>query len=76
MKISNTIEEDLNHIRLAIYEETKNMTWKQRREHMNRKTEASLKQMGWELVPNHDSLNSMRLVRIHETPEKPVPVAK
>ena len=75
MKTPNTIEEDLNRIRLAIYEETKDMTPEQCVERRIRNTEALAREYGYRLVPNNDNLNSMRLVRITEAPETFVPVA-
>lgn len=50
MKTPNTIERDINKIRLAIYEETKDMTPAQRAERVNRIGEASAKKYGFKIV--------------------------
>jgi len=41
-----TIEQDINRIRLEIYEETKDMTPAQRVEHTRKATEATIKKYG------------------------------
>ena len=41
-----TIEQDINRIRLEIYEETKHMTPAQRVEHTRKATEATMKKYG------------------------------
>jgi len=50
MKTPNTIERDINKIRLAIYEETKDMTPAQRAERVNRIGEAAAKKYGFKIV--------------------------
>ena len=50
MKTPNTIEQDLNKIRLQIYEETKNMTPAQRAERVNKIGEAAAKKYGFKIV--------------------------
>jgi len=50
MKIPNTIEWDINKIRLAIYEETKDMTPAQRAERVNKIGEAAAKKYGFKIV--------------------------
>ena len=50
MKTPNTIERDINRIRLAIYEETKRMTPEQRAERVNKIGEAAAKQYGFKVV--------------------------
>ena len=47
MKKPNTIEHDLNRIRLEIYEETKDMTPEQRAERVNKIAEVSAKKFGF-----------------------------
>jgi len=50
MKTPNTIERDLNRIRLKIYEETKHLTPKQYVERINKKAEILAKQYGFKIV--------------------------
>jgi hypothetical protein len=50
MKKPNTIEQEINQIRLAIYEETKNMTPAQRAERVNKIGEAAAKKYGFKIV--------------------------
>jgi len=50
MKTPNTIERDINRIRLAIYEETKDMTPEQRVERVNKIGQAAAKQYGFKVV--------------------------
>jgi len=50
MKTPNTIEQDINKIRLAIYEETKDMTPAQRAERVNKIGEAAAKKYGFKIV--------------------------
>ena len=50
MKTPNTIEQDLNIIRLQIYEDTKDMTPAQRAERVNRIGEAAAKKYGFKIV--------------------------
>ena len=50
MKTPNTIEADINQIRLKIYEQEKNMTPAQRVERVNRSAEAAFKRIGYKLV--------------------------
>ena len=47
MKTPNTIEQDINKIRLAIYEEAKDMTPAQRAERVNKIGEAAAKKYGF-----------------------------
>jgi len=51
-KKPNTIEDDIDRIRLQIYEETKDMTIEQRVARRNRIGEAIAKQYGIRIVPN------------------------
>jgi hypothetical protein len=50
MKTPNTIEQEINKIRLEIYEETKDMTPAQRAERVNRIGEAAAKKYGFKIV--------------------------
>jgi hypothetical protein len=50
MKTPNTIEEEINQIRLRLYEELKDMTIEERVEHMNRYGEAAAKKYGFKRV--------------------------
>ena len=50
MKTPNTIEQEINEIRLQIYEETKNMTIRERVERVNRIGEAAAKKYGFKRV--------------------------
>ena len=52
MRAKNTIEEEVNQIRLAIYEETKHMTPKERTEHDKERGELLAKKYGFKLVKN------------------------
>jgi len=47
MKTLNTIEQEINQIRLRIYEETKDMTVQERVERVNRIDEAAAKKYGF-----------------------------
>ena len=50
MKTLNTIEQEINQIRLRIYEETKDMTVQERVERVNRIGEAAAKKYGFKRV--------------------------
>ncbi|MCL2088766.1 MAG: hypothetical protein FWH14_04725 [Oscillospiraceae bacterium] len=50
MTTPNTIEQELNKIRLQIYEETKNMTVRERVERVNRIGETAAKKYGFKRV--------------------------
>ena len=50
MKAANTIEQEINQIRLQIYEEMKDMTPQERAEHINRFGEAAAKKYGFKRV--------------------------
>ena len=50
MKTPNTIEQEVNEIRLIIYERTKNMTPQQVTEYYRKSGEASAKKYGFRLV--------------------------
>ena len=50
MKTPNTIEQEINKIRLQIYEETKDMTPAQRAERVNKIGEAAAKKYGFQRV--------------------------
>ena len=51
MKTPNTIEDEIDRIRLAIYEETKDLTVAQYVERTNRIGEVIAKQYGLKIVP-------------------------
>ena len=50
MRTPNTIEREINQTRLRIYEETKNMTPKERAERVNMIGEAAAKKYGFKIV--------------------------
>jgi hypothetical protein len=50
MKKPNTIEQEINKIRLAIYEETKDMTPAQRAERVNKIGEAAAQKYGFKII--------------------------
>ena len=50
MKTPNTIEDEIDAIRLKIYEETKHMTPEQRIERVKRRTDPIIKQYGMKVV--------------------------
>jgi hypothetical protein len=50
MKPPNTIEQEIDRIRLQIYEETKNMTAQERVERINRIGESAAKKFGFKIV--------------------------
>ncbi|MCL1856350.1 MAG: hypothetical protein FWF84_01720 [Kiritimatiellaeota bacterium] len=55
MKTPNTIEDDIDRIRLKIYEETKNLTDAQWAERLNKIGETAAKKYGFKTVPNAPS---------------------
>jgi len=50
MKTPNTIEDEIDQIRLCIYEEMKDMTIEERVEHMNKFGEAAAKKYGFKRI--------------------------
>jgi len=50
MKTANTIEDEIDRIRLRIYEETKDMTPQERAERVNKIGEAAAKKYGFKFV--------------------------
>ncbi len=50
MKAPNTIEQEINQIRLHIYEETKDMTVRERVDRVNRIGEAAAKKYGFKII--------------------------
>jgi len=56
MKKFNTIEQEINQIRLRIYEETKDMTPEQLTEYYRKSTDATIKQYGFKVIPNANSI--------------------
>ena len=57
------VEQELDAIRIKLYEETKNMTTSERVAYMHKKAEDSLHAAGYKYVPVGDKGN-MRIVRI------------
>ena len=60
MKPNNIIEQEINQIRLEIYEQTKDMTPSQLTEYYKKNTEDTIKKYGFKVVANanvkpHDS---------------------
>ena len=47
---NNTIEQDINKIRLEIYEETKDMTPEQRVEYTRKITDETIKKYGFKVI--------------------------
>ncbi|MDR1109976.1 MAG: hypothetical protein LBP92_04570 [Deltaproteobacteria bacterium] len=52
MMAISKIEQEVNHIRLQIYEETKGLTPAQRAERTNKIAEAAAKKYGFKIVEN------------------------
>jgi hypothetical protein len=52
MKSPNTIEQEINQIRLMIYEKTKDMTNSQRTEYYKQSTEETIRKYGFKVVEN------------------------
>ncbi|MCL1794725.1 MAG: hypothetical protein FWG34_12760 [Oscillospiraceae bacterium] len=52
MKIYKSVEQEVNQIRLKIYEETKNMTPEQLTEYYRKSGEASAKKYGFRRIAN------------------------
>jgi len=50
MKTPNTIEQEVNQIRLMIYEKTKDMTPEQLTEYYKRSTEATVRKYGFRII--------------------------
>ena len=50
MMANNAIEQDINRIRLEIYEETKGMTPEQRVEHTRKVTDETIKKYGFKVI--------------------------
>jgi len=55
MKPTNQIEQEINRIRLRIYEETKGMTPQERAERVNRIGEAAAKKYGFKRIARTNS---------------------
>ena len=66
MKTRNTIERDLNRIRLKIHEETKDLTPKQYVDYFKKSAEAAMQGIGYKMVPV-PGRNYSRLEKINET---------
>jgi len=67
MKTPNTIEDEIDRIRVKIYEETKGMTPAQRAERTNRNSEAFVNRMGYKFVVINPQ-GHMKLVKIQPDP--------
>ncbi len=52
MKTTSTIEQEVNQIRLTIYEKTKDMTPEQLTEYYRQNTDATIKKYGFRVVHN------------------------
>ena len=52
MKTISNIEREVNKIRLVIYEETKDMSTKQREEYYRKSGEATAKKYGFKIIEN------------------------
>jgi hypothetical protein len=61
--MNNPVEDELDAIRIKLYEETKNMTTSERVAYMKKKAEDGLRRHGYKLIPIDDS-GASRLVRI------------
>jgi len=62
-KTPNTIEDDIDRIRLQIYEETKDMTDAQYVEHINKSVRAGVARHGFKLVPSTKHTGCHMLVK-------------
>jgi len=67
MKTPNTIEHDINQIRLKIYEEDKGLTPAQRAEKTRKESAAFVKEMGYKFVVINPQ-GHMKLVKIQPDP--------
>jgi len=59
MKKPNTIEDEIDQIRLRIYEETKDMTPQERADRVNRIGEAAAKKYGFKFVIRANKKNDL-----------------
>jgi beta-lactam-binding protein with PASTA domain len=57
MKMPNTIEQEINQIRLQIYEQTKDMTPAQLTEYYKQSTEDTIKEYGFKVVTKTEVSN-------------------
>jgi hypothetical protein len=57
MKTISNVEQEVNRIRLEIYEETKNLTREQRIERTNKIAEAAAKKYGFKIVASAKEKN-------------------
>jgi len=64
MKQNTIIEDEIDRIRLKIYEETKHMTPAQYIKHQREGVNSFIRECGYKFVRNPDKI-SMRLVKIH-----------
>jgi len=67
MKTPNTIEDEIDQIRLKIYEETKDMTPAEYAERTRKRSAAFVKEMGYEFVVINPQ-GHMKLVKIQPAP--------
>jgi len=69
MKTPNTIEDEIDRIRLKIYEETKDMTLEQRVEYTRRNAEAAVLKCGFRFVESADGRRTLRRISsdVHAT---------
>jgi len=67
MKTPNTIEDEINQIRLKIYEEDKDLTSAQRVEKTHQIAEAAFLRIGYKMVPINPQ-GHMKLVKIQASP--------
>ena len=63
MKTPDTIEDEIDRIRLKIYEETKHMTPAQRVERTRRNAEATALKCGFKIVESADGKRTLRRIR-------------
>jgi hypothetical protein len=59
MKTANTIEQEINQIRLQIYEKTKDMTPEQITDYYRRSGEASAKKYGFKIIENANEVSKV-----------------
>ena len=61
MRTINTIEKEINRIRLGIYEETKDLTPTQRAERVNKIAEAAAKKYGFKRVASARDVENVQV---------------
>ena len=60
MKTTNNIEQEIDQIRLQIYEKTKNMTPEQLTAYYQKSGEQSAKKYGFKIVPTRTALSTRK----------------